>query len=97
MGRLTGVIIALLILTVLLRPPLQAEENTLLRPEENGDAEGNAQAQLLPEELEQLTRDKILITRRAYRQIFEPYINPSAPVFVTSDATINAFHVLYRE
>jgi hypothetical protein len=78
-------------------PSGQAEEYTALRPEEKGNAQELSWSQLLPEELEQLTRDKILVTRRTYRQIFEPYINPSSPVFITSDAVIHAFHVLFKE
>jgi len=78
-------------------PSGQAEEYTAPRPEEKGYAQELDGSQLLPEELEQLTRDKILVTRRTYRQIFEPYINPSSPVFITSDAVIHAFHVLFKE
>jgi hypothetical protein len=78
-------------------PSGQAEVDTAPRAEANVNVEEPAWPQLLPEEFEQLTRDKILVTRRVYRQIFEPYINPSSPVFITSDAVIQAFHVLFRE
>jgi hypothetical protein len=57
----------------------------------------NVQSNILPEALEQLTQHKILITNRVYRQIYEPYINPTNPVFITSDTVINAFHVLFNE
>jgi hypothetical protein len=78
-------------------PSGQAEVGTAPRAEANVNVEEPAWSQLLPEELEQLTREKILVTRRAYRQIFEPYINPSTPLFITSDAVIHAFHVLFKE
>ncbi len=95
--RLTGIITVFFILTVCPIMPLQAEEDTEYRSQQKDDPQGYAGSQLSAQEYEQLTRDKILITRRGYRQIFEPYINPSTPVFVTSDAVINAFHVLFRE
>jgi hypothetical protein len=44
-----------------------------------------------------LAQHKILITNLVYHQIFEPYINPANPVFITSDTVINAFYVLYNE
>jgi hypothetical protein len=34
------------------------------------------------------------VTRRAYRQVFEPYLNPEGPIFVTSDAMLAAYHTL---
>ncbi len=75
----------------------QTEELTTTPAEADANIEVSDWSQLLPEEFEQLSRDKILVTRRAYRQIFEPYINPSTPVFITSDAVIHAFHVLFKE
>ena len=38
--------------------------------------------------------DKVRITRRTYRQIFEPYLLHQGPVFITGDAVLQAFHVL---
>jgi hypothetical protein len=81
-ARLKWFIAAVCIPMLFQIPSGQAEEYTALRPEEKGNAQELSWSQLLPEELEQLTRDKILVTRRAYRQIFEPYINPSTPVFI---------------
>ncbi len=46
---------------------------------------------------QQLARDKILMGSAEYRQSFEPYINNDLPVFITSDAVLNAFHVLFEE
>ncbi len=45
----------------------------------------------------QLQRDKVLIGEREFRQSFEPYINNKLPVFITSDAVLNAFHILFEE
>ncbi|MBT8351043.1 MAG: DUF3160 domain-containing protein, partial [Deltaproteobacteria bacterium] len=47
--------------------------------------------------IEQLNRDKILITNQSYRQIFEPYLNPKSSIFITSDTVLSAFHVLFRQ
>jgi hypothetical protein len=48
-------------------------------------------------DVEQLNRDKVLITNHAYRQIFEPYLNPNSSIFITSDSVLSAFHVLFRQ
>ena len=40
---------------------------------------------------------QIYITRKAYRQIFEPYLNPVDPIFITSDAVLSAYRVLMME
>ncbi|MDY6792950.1 MAG: DUF3160 domain-containing protein [Thermodesulfobacteriota bacterium] len=47
--------------------------------------------------VEQLNRDKILITRQSYQQIFEPYLNPNSSIFITSDTVLSAFHVLFAQ
>jgi len=44
----------------------------------------------------QLDRDRILITDRAYKQIFEAYLYSGVPFFVTSDSLLNGYHVLYE-
>lgn len=41
--------------------------------------------------------DQVWITNRSYRQIFEPYLFPQGPVFVTGDAVLQAFHVLLAQ
>jgi hypothetical protein len=56
----------------------------------------NISSSVQPEALETLATHKILITNLVFRQIFEPYINPDNPVFITSDTVINAFYVLYN-
>jgi len=48
-------------------------------------------------DIEQLNRDKILITNQGYRHIFEPYLNPNSSIFITSDTVLSAFHVLFRQ
>ncbi len=53
--------------------------------------------QLNAKEIEQLARDKIVVTNRAYRQIFTPYLDHDLPLFLTSDSLLNGFHVLYEE
>jgi hypothetical protein len=45
----------------------------------------------------QLAQDKILIGTEEFLQSFEPYIRNDVPIFVTSDAVLNAFHVLFEE
>ena len=44
----------------------------------------------------QLERDRILVTRNAYNQIFMPYLK-EGPLFITSDSLLNAYHVIYEE
>jgi hypothetical protein len=48
-------------------------------------------------EINMLNTNRILITNDAYKQIFTPYIRNDDPVFITSDALLNAYHVLYEE
>ena len=51
----------------------------------------------------QLKRDGILITNKAYKQIFQAYITSyhsterKNSVFITSDSLLNAYHVLFEE
>ena len=45
----------------------------------------------------QLKRDGILIGVREFQQSFEPYIENDVPVFITSDAVLHAFHILFEE
>ena len=91
-------IIATICISMLFQiPAALSQEHTVPRSEEMENGQERLWSQLLPEEIEQLSRDKILVTRRTYRQIFEPYLNPSTPAFITSDAIIHAFHVLFKE
>jgi hypothetical protein len=52
---------------------------------------------LTSDEIRQLGRDKVLITKRHCRQVFSLYVEPEMPVFVTSDSILNAYHVLLEE
>jgi hypothetical protein len=52
---------------------------------------------LTPDEIQQLSRDKVLVTNQAFKQVFTPYLGHGAPVFITSDSLLNAYHVLYEE
>ena len=52
---------------------------------------------LPPEARAALERDKLLIGTQEFRQCFTPYIDNTLPVFITSDALLNAFHVLFEE
>ena len=58
---------------------------------------------LSPKEIEQLDKDRILVTNQAFKQVFTPYLGPdvpdesSLPLFITSDSLLNGFHVLYEE
>jgi hypothetical protein len=38
-----------------------------------------------------LAKDKILIGAKEFKQSFTPYIDNTLPVFITSDALLNAF------
>jgi hypothetical protein len=52
---------------------------------------------LSADSIQQLDRDGILVTGQTYKQVFEPYIHRTLPIFVTSDWLLNAYHVLYEE
>ena len=49
------------------------------------------------DQIQRLARDKILPTDRHCRQIFSAYVEPTMPVFITSDSLLNAYHVLLEE
>jgi hypothetical protein len=48
-------------------------------------------------EISRLERDSLVVAGPELQQSFEPYIGSPLPVFVTSDAVLNAFHVLLEE
>jgi len=48
-------------------------------------------------DIHQLDTNRILITNKAYKQIYEAYPNGAGPSFITSDSLLNAYHVLYEE
>jgi hypothetical protein len=45
----------------------------------------------------QLKTNKVLVTQRVFRHIFEPYLHPEGPIFVTSDAVSTAYNTLMTE
>ncbi len=59
--------------------------------------EAAAKAGLDEQGIEQLDRDKFVISRQEYKQIFDPYVESKLPVFITADSLLSAFHVLYEE
>jgi hypothetical protein len=59
--------------------------------------EAAQKAGLGDEDVKQLGRDKVLVGRETFRQIFSPYIESECPVFITSDSLLNAYHVLFEE
>lgn len=50
--------------------------------------------------IEHLARERVLMTNRTYRQVFEPYRVAhgeerfDAPIFITTDAVLHAYHRL---
>ena len=55
------------------------------------------QLKLSDEDMEKLEKQKILMTNRTGRQVFEFYPVGNIPVFITSDSLINAYNVLFAE
>lgn len=56
-----------------------------------------AKAGFSPADIKRLAQDKILVSRHEVRQCFSAYMDSSYPSFVTSDAVLNAYHVLFEE
>jgi hypothetical protein len=66
-------------------------------PQRRPDWRETAAKTLSTAEIEQLARDKILVTDRVFLQVFEAYSEKDLPPFITSDSLLNAFHVLFEE
>ncbi len=49
------------------------------------------------EERTRLEREKIVISRQEVKQCFSAYMDNHYPRFITSDAVLNAYHVLFEE
>lgn len=47
--------------------------------------------------IEQLERDRFVISRREFKQIFDPYVESTLPVFITTDSLLAGYHVLLEE
>jgi len=50
-----------------------------------------------PKDMEDLGREKLIVSDEPAKQVFSPYLEGSLPVFITSDSLLNAFHVLFEE
>jgi len=48
-------------------------------------------------DIAKLRTDKVLMTNETFKQVFDPYIDASATLFITADSLLNGFHVLYEE
>src|SRR5262245_59759654 len=44
-------------------------------------------------EVEFLAKNKVLMSDQAVKQVFTPYLDLTAPVFITSDSLLNGYHV----
>jgi hypothetical protein len=55
------------------------------------------QLALSSEDIQNIKINNVLITNDAFKQVFDPYISTSVPVFITSDAVLFAYHVLLEE
>ena len=49
------------------------------------------------QDIEKLKTQKVLMTNKCWKQVFDPYIQGELPLFITSDSLLNAYHVLYEE
>lgn len=81
-------------------PSVQAQRRQAELPDPAHGYDWKALAQkhgLRAREIEQLAKDKILVTNQAFKQVFTPYLASDVPVFITSDSLLNGFHVLYEE
>jgi hypothetical protein len=56
-----------------------------------------AKPDLSEAEQARLKTDKVLVSRQEVKQCFTAYMDGSYPRFVTSDAVLNAYHVLFEE
>lgn len=50
-----------------------------------------------PKQLQFLKENGFIVGNKEYNQIFEPYVKPEGPVFITSDTIINAYNVINEE
>jgi Protein of unknown function (DUF3160) len=62
-----------------------------------GQEAAQKRAPLSQADMAKLEAQKVLVTNETFRQSFGPYINSELPVFITSDAVLNAWHVLLEE
>jgi Protein of unknown function (DUF3160) len=69
----------------------------LLGPAFGDDEADGWRDKLPPEIVSRLDRDGLVVIDHPLKQIFQPYIGSSLPVFVTSDTVLNAYHLLFEE
>ncbi|MEK7469889.1 MAG: DUF3160 domain-containing protein [Planctomycetota bacterium] len=87
---LTGVLAS----SLFLLSPVHAEDAS---PKVTDWRGGAKLAGLTDAEVERLAKQKILIAGPQRLQVFQVYEGSRVPTFVTSDAVLNAFHVLFEE
>ena len=75
---------------------LLAELSLAAQEAGNGDSP-TAKPDLSEAEQARLKIDKALVSRQEVQQCFSAYMDGSYPRFVTSDAVLNAYHVLFEE
>ncbi|MCB9895606.1 MAG: DUF3160 domain-containing protein [Planctomycetes bacterium] len=92
MRRLGLAILAVLVVLAIARG--QEEKPVPDQPQWKSDA---AKAGLDEAAIKQLDRDGLLIADQPLRQAFSVYVEGKLPTFITSDAVLNAFHVLFEE
>ena len=91
-SRLTGVMV---LLAVLAAAPLAAQQDPRDAAARAPSAAGSPLQPLAAAvDLSSEPLGPVLITNRSYRQIFEPYLFPQGPIFITGDAVLQAYHVL---
>ncbi|CAG0930117.1 hypothetical protein PLCT1_01274 [Planctomycetaceae bacterium] len=89
-------VLAALFLTMSCSAPPKAQE----KEKPNADSpwqDWAKRADLEDADIKRLERDKVLVTNQTFRQSFQAYIGSALPVFITSDAVLNGFHVLFEE
>lgn len=88
-------VVALLLTLSCSAPPLAQKDD---ESEKDRTWQDTAKAADLAEaDIKRLERDKVLVTNQTFRQSFDAYIGAELPVFITSDAVLNGFHVLFEE
>ena len=75
----------------------QRPEHAAPNPANGYDWREAGRQQLGAQAIQQLAKDKILISNEEFKQVFTPYLTEDLPVFITSDSLLNGFHVLFEE
>jgi len=85
---------------VLLPSPLAAQRPKQALPDPKAGyswQDAARKAGLDATDIEQVAKQKVLVSQEAFKQVFTPYIRSELPLFVTSDSVLNAYHVLLEE